>query len=162
LILQTLPVEIASGSPDELVAERARITDCRIDAGDETVRARLVGLPAPMTPAAALILLDDMALDRLEAAARYWRALRSQPVPPDPRMTSQRRQRLRQMLRVVDARLERQTYRAIALTLFPKHRIDAASWAGDAIRETIIRLARDGMKLVRGGYRDLLKRPRKG
>jgi hypothetical protein len=115
-----------------------------------------------MTPAAALILLDDMALDRLEAAARYWRALRSQPVPPDPRMTSQRRQRLRQMLRVVDARLERQTYRAIALTLFPKHRIDAASWAGDAIRETIIRLARDGMKLVRGGYRDLLKRPRKG
>ncbi len=65
------------------------------------------------------------------------------------------------MLRAVDARLERQTYRAIAIALFPNHKIDAASWAGDALRETTIRLARDGMKLVRGGYRDLLRRPRK-
>ncbi|OCJ70865.1 hypothetical protein A6U96_05700 [Agrobacterium tumefaciens] len=126
------------------------------------VRARLVGLSPTTTPAAALILLDDTAPDRLEAVARYWRAFQEPPMVPDPRLTPQRRQRLRQMLRVVDARLERQTYRAIALTLFPKHRIDAASWAGDAIRETIIRLARDGTRLVRGGYRDLLKRPRKG
>jgi hypothetical protein len=65
------------------------------------------------------------------------------------------------MLRAVDARFEQQTYRAIAMALFPTHQVEAASWAGDALRETTIRLARDGMKLVRGGYRNLLMRPRK-
>lgn len=110
---------------------------------------------------AALIILDDSTPDRLEAVARYWRGIRQPPTPPDPRITSQRRQRLRQMLRAVDGRLERQSYRAIALALFPDHHIEAASWAGDALRETTIRLARDGMKLVQGGYRDLLKRARK-
>ncbi|MBY5775424.1 DUF2285 domain-containing protein [Rhizobium leguminosarum] len=44
---------------------------------------------------------------------------------------------------------------------FPKHHIEAASWAGDALSETTTRRARDGMKLVHVGYRDLLKRPRK-
>ena len=112
-------------------------------------------------PTAALVLLDDTTPDRLEALARYWRGLREPPTPPDPRVTPQRRQRFRQMLRAVDARIERESYRSIATVLFPKHHIEAASWAGDALRETTIRLARDGMKLVHGGYRDLLKRPRK-
>jgi hypothetical protein len=35
------------------------------------------------------------------------------------------------------------------------------SWAGNALRESTIRLARDGAKLVAGGYRTLLRRPRK-
>lgn len=125
------------------------------------VRARLVGLDDAEPPRAALILLDDATPDRLEALARYWRGMQAPPAPPDPRVTPQRRQRLRQMLRAVDARLERENYRVIATALFPRHHIEAASWAGDAVRETTIRLARDGMKLVHGGYRDLLKRPRK-
>jgi hypothetical protein len=107
------------------------------------------------------VLLDDATPDRLEALARYWRGLRAPPAPPDPRVTPQRRQRLRQMLRAVDARLQGENYRSIATVLYPRHHIEAASWAGDALRETTIRLARDGMKLVHGGYRDLLKRPRK-
>lgn len=57
--------------------------------------------------------------------------------------------------------MECETYRTIAKALFPQHRIESASWVGNALRETTIRLARDGMKLVHGGYRDLLKRPRK-
>jgi hypothetical protein len=65
------------------------------------------------------------------------------------------------MLRVVDGREAGETYRTIAEVLFPKHHIDAASWAGNAIRETTIRLARDGLKLVDGGYRTLLRRPRR-
>ncbi|MDE1992615.1 MAG: DUF2285 domain-containing protein [Rhizobiaceae bacterium] len=105
--------------------------------------------------------MDDATPDRLEAIARYWRGLNAPSIPPDPRITPQRRQRLRQMLRAVDARLERETYRAIATVLYPQHHTDAASWAGDAIRETIIRLSRDGMRLVDGGYRDLLRRARK-
>ncbi len=65
------------------------------------------------------------------------------------------------MLRVVDARIEGATYRTIAQILFLQHRIDAASWVGNALRETTIRLARDGLKLVEGGYRTLLRRPRR-
>lgn len=65
------------------------------------------------------------------------------------------------MLRAVDARGDGATYRAIAEHLYPQHENDAASWVGSAIRETTIRLARDGMKLVRGGYRTLLRRPRR-
>lgn len=65
------------------------------------------------------------------------------------------------MLRAVDARETGATYRAIAQFLFPQYENDAASWVGSAIRETTIRLARDGMKLVRGGYRSLLRRPRR-
>lgn len=133
----------------------------RINVGEEIIRARLVGLADAALPAAALVLLDSTTPDRLEALARYWRGLRASPTPPDPRVTPQRRERLRQMLRAVDAKLERQSYRAIASALFPKHHIETASWAGDALRETVIRLARDGMKLVHGGYRELLKRPRK-
>lgn len=124
-------------------------------------RAQVAASADVLTPLAAVVLLDNETPDRLEALARYWRCLRRLPAAPDPRLTPQRLQRLRQMLRAVDARLERENYRAIAMALFPRHHIEAASWAGDALRETTIRLARDGMKLVKGGYRDLMKRPRK-
>uniref|UniRef100_B0SV51 T6SS Transcription factor RovC-like DNA binding domain-containing protein n=1 Tax=Caulobacter sp. (strain K31) TaxID=366602 RepID=B0SV51_CAUSK len=116
---------------------------------------------APGVPLAAVIPLDEDTLDRLAALTRFWAGLRRPPAPPDDRVTPQRRRRLQQMLRVIDARQAGETYRAIAQTLFPKHRIDPASWAGDALRETIIRLARDGFKLVDGGYRTILRRPRR-
>lgn len=125
------------------------------------MRACLVDIDEAAPARAALILLDDATPDRLEALGRYWRSIQAPPAPPDPRLTLQRRQRLRQMLRAVDAHLEQQRYRDIAIALFPQHHIEAASWAGDPLREMTIRLVRDGMKLIRGGYRDLLKRPRK-
>ncbi|MGR9281414.1 DUF2285 domain-containing protein [Rhizobium johnstonii] len=143
-----------SGSKERIAHESTGI-------GGERFRALRIGLADGEPPKAAVILLDDATPDRLEALARYWRGLRSATVPPDPRVTPQRRKRLQQMLRAVDARLEHATYRTIATVLFPTHQIDQRSWAGDALRETTIRLARDGMALVQGGYRDLLKRPRK-
>ena len=117
--------------------------------------------PAPTGPLAAIILLDEQTPDRLTAITRFWAAARGWRVPADPRMTHQRQRRARQMLRAVDARATGATYRAIAEALFPRHDIDAASWVGSAIRETTIRLSRDGMKLVRGGYRMLLRRPQR-
>ncbi|RRY11867.1 DUF2285 domain-containing protein [Brucella anthropi] len=163
LILQALPTWVAPAPTADRASLRTShdVTDMRIRVGDEVMRTRSHGLDGAQPPAVAIVLLDEATPDRLEALARYWRGLRAPPAPPDPRVTPQRRQRLRQMLRAVDARLERESYRAIATVLFPKHHIEAASWAGDALRETTIRLARDGMKLVNGGYRDLLKRPRK-
>ncbi|MGK6313642.1 DUF2285 domain-containing protein [Neorhizobium sp. DT-125] len=112
-------------------------------------------------PLAAVVLIDDDTPDRLDMLARLWTTARGRRVPPDQRMTEQRRQRAKQMLRVVDARDAGTTYRAIAEVMFPQHVPDAASWVGSAIRETTIRLARDGVKLVRGGYRLLLRRPRR-
>jgi hypothetical protein len=112
-------------------------------------------------PLGAFVMFDELTPDRLTAIERLWHAMFGKRVPPDPRMTLQRRQRARQMLRAVDARESGAIYRTVAEHLFPQHKIDAASWVGDPIREITIRLARDGMKLVRGGYRTLLRRPRR-
>ncbi|WP_082734757.1 DNA -binding domain-containing protein [Sphingobium yanoikuyae] len=110
---------------------------------------------------AAMVLLDELTPDRLSALARFWAALAGKTVPPDPRITRSRQKRAREMLRVLDGRASGATYRAIADAVFPKHDHDAASWVGSAIRETTIRLARDGAKLVHGGYRSILRRPRR-
>jgi len=161
LILQSIPNWMAPNSEGGPSPTSHDVTDARIRVGGDLMRARRVGLSGAEAPIAATILLDDATPDRLEALARFWRGLNAPPLPPDPRVTPQRQKRLRQMLRAVDARLEGESYRTIATALYPKHHIEASSWAGDALRETTIRLARDGMKLVQGGYRDLLKRPRK-
>ncbi|WP_244935216.1 DUF2285 domain-containing protein [Acuticoccus sediminis] len=112
-------------------------------------------------PLGAFVMFDELTPDRLTAVERLWYAMFGKRVPTDPRMTPQRRQRARQMLRAIDARHAGAIYRVVAEHLFPQHKIDAASWVGDPIREITIRLARDGMKLVRGGYRSLLRRPRR-
>lgn len=112
-------------------------------------------------PLGALVFFDDDTPDRLATVARLWAAARGRRIPPDQRLTLQRRHRARQMLRVVDARADGATYRTIAQFIYPEYETDAASWVGSAIRETTIRLVRDGMKLVRGGYRAMLRRPRR-
>ncbi|MGE0038348.1 MAG: DUF2285 domain-containing protein [Sphingomonadaceae bacterium] len=112
-------------------------------------------------PLAAVVIFDELTPDRLRALGRFWTAVTGKPVPADPRMTKQRRLRARQMLRAVDAKADGATYRAIAGDLFPQHDSNPESWVGTAIRETTIRLVRDGQNLVRGGYRSLLRRPRR-
>jgi hypothetical protein len=112
-------------------------------------------------PLGVFVMFDELMPDRLAAAGRLWQAMFGKHVPPDPRVTAQKRQRARQMLRAVDARESGAIYRSVAEHLFPQHKIDAASWVGNPIREITIRLARDGMKLVRGGYRTLLRQPRR-
>lgn len=141
----------------------------RVERDATLVQLRIRGQPFDLSlteltgdrPLAAVVPLDDLTPDRLTALARFWAAVRGRRVPSDPRMTPQRRERASQMLRAVDARGDGATYRAIAEHLFPQHDNDPATWVGSAIRETTIRLARDGMKLVRGGYRTLLRRPRR-
>lgn len=112
-------------------------------------------------PIAALVILDDVTPDRLHAIDRFWSTMRRRKTPAEDRLTTPRRQRMRTMLRAVDAHDEGETYRAIGETLFPEHQIDAKSWVGNSARETTIRLVRDGLKLVEGGYRSLLRRPRR-
>lgn len=133
----------------------------RIEVADATFPAIVQAELRSGTLLAAIILLDDDAVDRMDALTRFLFALQRRRVPPDSRLTPQRRIRLRQMLRTVDGRREGATYRAIAEALFPDHQIETSSFAGNALRETTIRLARDGMKLVGGGYRALLRKPRR-
>ncbi|WP_455189897.1 DUF2285 domain-containing protein [Foliimonas ilicis] len=107
------------------------------------------------------MLLNEDTHDRLHALDRFWRSVSSNGGPPDGRITPQRRLRLRMMLQALDGRDEGATYRSIAEALFPRHTLHAGSWAVNSIRETTIRLVRDGVKLVRGGYRDLLRYSRR-
>lgn len=117
----------------------------------------------PDQPVAAVVLADHLALDRLEAVERFWAALTGDKVPPERRrMSKQKRQRAEKSLRAVDGRKDGASYRVIAQVLFPVHRITLATWKSNAVRETVIRLARDGLTLVAGGYRSLLHRRRRG
>ncbi len=140
---------------------RDALSRSTLESGGTTFSLLVVSELQIGTPLAAVVLLDDDTPDRLEAVTRLWTGLQHLPAPKDDRITPQRRRRLRLMLRVVDARDEGETYRMIAEVMFPQHHIEAASWVGNPVRETTIRLARDGAKLVQGGYRMLLRRPRK-
>ncbi len=117
--------------------------------------------PADTRPLGAFVLFDELTPDRLTAVERLWQSMFGKRVPPDPRITRQRRHRARVMLRVFDARVAGASYRKIAAQIFPNLKHDAATWDENPVRVTIARLARDGMSYVRGGYRMLLRRPRR-
>jgi len=112
-------------------------------------------------PLGAFVMFDELTPDRLIAIERLWYAMLGKRVPPDPRLTPQRRHRARLMLRVFDARVAGASYRKIAEQIFPKLKHDAATWDENPVRVSIARLARDGMSYVGGGYRTLLRRPRR-
>jgi len=132
----------------------------RLRIGGERFDADLSGLVAGGS-IGALVLLDALTDDRVCALSRFWAALAGKTIPADGRLTVQRRRRTRDMLRVIDGRAAGATYRTVGEGMYPHHDLDAASWVGSAIRETTIRLARDGLQLVRGGYRSLLRHPRR-
>jgi hypothetical protein len=92
----------------------------------------------------------------LISAMRFLALLRGKP-SPDLRITPQRRSRLRQMLRVFDARTCGASHRDIASVLFGEHRISRPDWHESSLRYATIRLIRDGNALVDRGHRALLK-----
>ncbi|MBM3552688.1 MAG: DUF2285 domain-containing protein [Alphaproteobacteria bacterium] len=107
-------------------------------------------------PLAAVILLDELAPHRAEAALRFWRLLRDKPPhraehPPDLR-------RVFSLLRALDGHLGGASYRKIAERLFGKARVAADPWKTSSLRDATIRLVRGGVTLMRGGYRKFLKK----
>ncbi len=165
ILLTSSPIVSAGALAAETLHIEGRATSeniTRVVLADDTLfPAFMLSEAMAGKPLAAVVPLDDDTLDRLAALGRFWAGMRRPTAPPDDRLTPQRRRRLQQMLRVIDGRQAGNKYRSIAQVLFPKHSIDPAAWAGDALRETIIRLARDGFKLVDGGYRTILRRPRR-
>jgi hypothetical protein len=89
-----------------------------------------------------------------------WRALSGRPPGPDfHKLPDQRRGRLIQSLRALDARQDGASYRAIAATLFGADRVPERGWKSHDLRDRTIRLVQSAQALMRGGYLDVLRYP---
>lgn len=115
----------------------------------------------PDGPLVVLVPFDADTLGRIEALTRFWRAWQHQPVPPDTRITAQRRRRLRLVLRAADGRDSGASYREIAIALYGGPRVDADPWKTSPLRDTVIGLVESAASLIAGGYLQLLRHRRR-
>lgn len=107
-----------------------------------------------------IIPLNEGLPARLAAALDLWRRMNGQAPKPE-RLTKARRRRLLDGLRALDARADGASYREIARVLFPRLGIPSGpEWKASAVRARTMRLVADATVLMRGGYRDLLRRGR--
>jgi hypothetical protein len=129
--------------------------------GGEAHRLWLQELPATGAPIVLELLLDaDFGLQS-DAAHRLWSAL-DQPElrVSHSAVTSQRRHRLILAMRALDGRIEGNSYRVIAESLFGATRMPERGWKTHDLRNRTIRLVQTGTLLMRGGYLALLRRKR--
>jgi Uncharacterized conserved protein (DUF2285) len=97
---------------------------------------------------------------RSQAAKRFWLALEGRSASaPHLGLSRRRRQRFILATRALDGWLEGNSYREIARGLFGTERFYGRSWKTHDLRSRTVRLVQDGIALMRGGYRALL-RPR--
>lgn len=131
-----------------------------LKAGGQTMRlVRLAGVAADM-PLAALVPLDAIGHDRIEAIDRLLRALQGRTVPADRRLTQQQKRRHRHMLQATDGHLNGASYRQIADVIYGIERIRAEHWKTSALRDSVIGLVEGGLAMIAGGYRQLLRHRR--
>lgn len=141
-------------------------THLLVERAERTHRLWLpAGLPDPGIALAAIIELDEYAPQRTAAALAFWRDL---VAPPPRRRAAQPRavvirgdaMRRVMMLRALDGHLAGASHRAIADELFGAERVATEAWRTSSLRAQAIRLIDLGLRLMRGGYRDLLKPPK--
>lgn len=166
VLVGTAPEELRSGT-EPRVPHEPTLAQSQTDGGymvhgegASAVHSVLLDGAAPHDQLAIIIPLDAAMPDRLAAAERFWRILRGVPAP-NTRLSPQRRRRVRQMLRSVDGRRCDASYREIADTLFGHRRVQADLWHESSLRYATMRLVRDGMAMIDGGYRDLLRHRRR-
>ena len=121
----------------------------------------LLGTTSRSVPVALVMPLDGLFDDRVDAARQLWRALGKGAAAKPPEISAQRRQRLKLVLRALDADLAGVGYRDIALVLFGDRVPRDAAWRTHALRSFTIRLVQDGRALMRGGYLRLLRPDRR-
>ncbi len=109
------------------------------------------------TPMAAVLTMDEHFSVRSAAAFRLYATLKS-GAQPSNRLSTERRRRLRRMLRALDGREGGASYRDIAEHVLGERIADSATWRRSSARDVAIRLCRVGERLVRGGYLALLRR----
>lgn len=129
--------------------------------GGATHRLRLKAEPVKPVSIGVNLPMDDDFETRDRAAQRLWRALTNQPLGPALEwITPQQRVRLLMALRALDGHLDGASYRAIAEVLFGPARVPTKGWKTHELRSQTIRLVKFGLRMMRGGYRGLL-RPRR-
>jgi hypothetical protein len=119
------------------------------------------GAPSEGAVITAILPMDLAMPNRIEATLRFWYhstygGSRSQPGRP------LRLDRLITTLRALDGHLAGASYRAIANDLFTPDRVAADPWKTSPLRDRAIRLVRQGLSLMKGGYRKLLKPRNRG
>ncbi|WP_456659828.1 DUF2285 domain-containing protein [Bradyrhizobium sp. JR3.5] len=163
-----------SAAPERYKLDLAKLSDSElrhapdgwhaiVPFGGAKHRLWLSKLPSSGSPVAVDLPLDRNFDIRLQAAHRFWLALEHRPLGPPPLALSiLRRQRLTLALRAVDGWLEGNSYRKIAQGLFGALRIPDRGWKTHDLRSRTIRLVQTGLRLMRGGYRALLRHKGKG
>jgi hypothetical protein len=109
---------------------------------------------------AALLPLDDDFRVRVLSLIRFQRRLTgrsSGPLPKAWQITRRHRQRLTLMIRALDAHLADASYREIADALYGAEAVTRYAWKTSSIRGQTIRLVKDAIGMMRGGYRKLLR-----
>ncbi len=107
---------------------------------------------------AALIPLDRSGFGRIDAVLRLLASLYGRAVPSDPRLTHQKRLRTKRMLRAFDGRRAGASQKAIASAIFRLAPMSRDEWQSAPARFATRSLIRDGLAMVAGGYRKLLRR----
>ena len=125
-----------------------------------THRLYLPAIPAKRAPLSIELPLDANSGIRLQAAHRFWCAIEGRRLGASPlALTFERRRRFVLMMRALDAWLAGHSYREIAEGLFGAERVRGRSWKDHDLRSLTIRLVKNGIALMRGGYRALLRPP---
>jgi hypothetical protein len=116
--------------------------------------------PDPGQPLAAIVPLDDDLPIRIAGLLRLRRKLigrSSGSVPKALDITRRQRRRLILLLRALDGHLADATYREIAEALHGIESVNRYPWKTSSIRGQTIRLVKDAIGLMKGGYRKLLR-----
>ena len=120
-------------------------------------RVCLPGIPDRGTRFAVELVFDGNYKIRSQAAHRLMAAIEGRRLGTAPiTLPRQRRRDLILAIRALDAWLEGNHYREIAEGLFGKERVIGRSWRSSELRSRIIRLVRNALAMMRGGYRALL------
>lgn len=146
-----------------MLADQAGIEGRHVIVADAAGEHRLwLRDPQPGRPLAAVIPLDKDFITRIASLLRFHRRVLGRAVGPLPRgwpLTVYRMTRLNLMLRALDLRDEGATYREIATALGrgDAARLSASDWKMSATRSFVVRLVRDGIAMMNGDYRKLLR-----
>jgi hypothetical protein len=110
-------------------------------------------------PLSVVIPIDQDAETRIKRALRFWHwiAHPGSRITESFPLTQQQRDRLILMLRALDGRLAKASYREIAEALFGAQRLQYEAWKTSSLRDRTIRLVRGGFTLMQSGYRKLLR-----
>jgi len=169
VILDAAPEGFATAAPVDPRALGALLADLAGIDGRHVIVADAVGEhrlwlrdPTPGRPLAAVIPLDKDFLTRIASLLRFHRRLLGRAAGPLPRgwpLTAYRLARLDLMLRALDLRDGGATYREIATALGRDEaaRLSASDWKMSSARSFVVRLVRDGLTMMNGEYRKLLR-----